>query len=406
MTKTDKKWKFIVNFLYLAILVGILYVVITRFFSILLPFLIAMCVAMMLQRPINAITKKTPLKRGPVSAISVSLLCILLLGVLFLLGFYAVVKLRGFAAFLGEKMNNFPELVREIEAWVLSLVARLPERFSTTMSGSVAAFFENIAENGLTSIPMDSSGFQWSSLISKGGDILIGTVGQVPTLIIACVITVIASVFITSDYDRIRAFILHQLSDDGCAKIIRAKQLCVSTVLKMVKAYGIIFLITTLELSIAFYILRFIGVYNSDYLFIIAVLIAVVDIIPVLGTGTVLIPWGIISLLGDKIGLGIGLLVTYAVILVIRQILEPKLVAGQVGLPPIVTIVSMYVGTKTLGVLGFFILPFLVILVAELNKAGVIHFFKNMHDDTPAQEEPPPQSAADDTLPPPAPAPE
>ena len=69
------------------------------------------------------------------------------------------------------------------------------------------------------------------------------------------------------------------------------------------------------------------------------------------------------------------------VILVIRQILEPRLVAGQVGLPPIVTIIAMYIGTKTIGVLGFFILPFVVILIKELNDHGIIHLFKSAGGD-------------------------
>ena len=112
-------------------------------------------------------------------------------------------------------------------------------------------------------------------------------------------------------------------------------------------------------MSIALSVLKLIGVYTSEYLFVMAFLIALVDIIPVLGTGTVLIPWAVVSLLTGKVGLGIGLLITYAVVLVIRQILEPKLVSGQIGLPPIVTITSMYVGTKIVGVFGFFIVPLL-----------------------------------------------
>ncbi len=74
--------------------------------------------------------------------------------------------------------------------------------------------------------------------------------------------------------------------------------------------------------------------------------------------------------------MGIGLLVLYVVITVIRQIIEPKLVAGQAGLSPIVTIIAMYVGTKTIGILGFFILPFCVILINKFNEAGIIHLFK------------------------------
>ena len=125
-----------------------------------------------------------------------------------------------------------------------------------------------------------------------------------------------------------------------------------------------------------------------------AVLQSIIDIIPVLGTGTVLIPWAVYSLITGNFPLGIGLIVVYAVILVIRQIIEPKLVAGQVGLSPIVTIIAMYVGTKLLSVVGFFILPFTVILIKKFNDEGIIHLFKGKE---PAQVTAPADAVADPT---------
>lgn len=99
-----------------------------------------------------------------------------------------------------------------------------------------------------------------------------------------------------------------------------------------------------------------------------------------------LIPWAIYSFINENVSMGIGLLIIYAIILVVRQIIEPKLVAGQAGLSPFVTIAAMYIGTKTLGILGFFILPFAVIVIKQLNDEGIIHIFKTS-----------PQPAAEDT---------
>ena len=93
-----------------------------------------------------------------------------------------------------------------------------------------------------------------------------------------------------------------------------------------------------------------------------SIIIALIDIVPVLGTGTVMIPWSIYSFVTGEIGMGIGVLVIYAIISVIRQIIEPKLVAGQVGISPIITIIAMYVGIKVFGAIGIFILPFIVII--------------------------------------------
>ena len=99
--------------------------------------------------------------------------------------------------------------------------------------------------------------------------------------------------------------------------------------------------------------------------------------IPVLGTGTILIPWAAYSLIVGNYALAIGLAIIYAVITVIRQIVEPKLVAGQLGLSPVVTITSLYLGLKIFGVLGMIIAPILVTMLKVLNDEGIIHIWKS-----------------------------
>lgn len=388
MNVTRKRYRFIINFLYFAIILGAAYFLFDRFLSLFAPLLVAGGVAMILKKPIAFIDRKTPLKRGIISVVLVLFLLCFGIALVGLLGFKLAVELKGFVTYAYERISDLPQLILAVKNWILGVLANLPASFGSDISATVASFFDNLAENGLAGINVSPDMLNWSSLLSTGGDILTGTIGRIPTLVISFVITIISTVFICTDYESIRGFIFRQFSPENGSKIVHAKQICVSTMLKMIKAYGLIFIITSVEMSIAFSILKLIGVYKSDYLFVMALLIAVVDIIPVLGTGTILIPWGVISLLTGKIGLGIGLLVTYAVVLVIRQVLEPKLVSGQIGLPPIVTITSMYIGTKTLGIFGFFLLPFFVTIINELNKDGIIHLFKvKKNSDAPAEEE-------------------
>ncbi len=387
-TKTDKRWHFIVNTAYFVIILGLAYFLFDRCLSLFLPLLVALFVAMILKRPIAYIDKKTPFKRGLISVVLVLSVLGLGVGLLVLLGFEVAPEIKGFFTYAYSRINDLPQLILTFKNWLLGVLANLPESFTADLSVTVSDFLDNIAENGLAGLNVKPDTFNWTSLISTGGDILINTVGQFPSFVISCVITVISCIFVCTDYEHIRDFILAQMSEENGRKLRHAKQLAVGSMWKMVKAYGIIFLITAFEMTIALSVLKLIGVYKSDYLFIIAILIAVVDIIPVLGTGTVLIPWGVISLLTGKVGLGIGLLITYAVVLVIRQVLEPKLVSGQIGLPPIVTITSMYVGTKVLGVFGFFIMPFFVTILNEMNKAGIIHLFNSAEKDAVADGEP------------------
>jgi predicted PurR-regulated permease PerM len=120
------------------------------------------------------------------------------------------------------------------------------------------------------------------------------------------------------------------------------------------------------------------NIYTGGYIVIISLLTAIIDIIPVFGTGSVLIPWAIISFITGNYAQGIGLLVLYAVITVIRQVLEPKLVAGQLGLPPFLTLMAMYIGSQLFGVLGIFLLPLSIITIKALNDEGIIHLYKPM----------------------------
>ena len=100
------------------------------------------------------------------------------------------------------------------------------------------------------------------------------------------------------------------------------------------------------------------------------------DVLPVLGTGGIVIPWGVLSLLSGNLFLGIGLLITYVIITVIRNIVEPKIVGAQLGLHPVVTLIAMFVGVNAFGFLGIFGLPILISLVNHLNNKGIIRIFK------------------------------
>jgi predicted PurR-regulated permease PerM len=134
-----------------------------------------------------------------------------------------------------------------------------------------------------------------------------------------------------------------------------------------------IMLITFSDISIGLFLLKLLNVYSGGYILIIAILTAIVDIVPVLGTGTVVIPWAAYNLFVGNYSLAIGLFALYLIITVIRQIIEPKLVATQLGLPAFLIITSMFIGSQIFGVFGIFILPITVLTLKLLNDEGIIH---------------------------------
>lgn len=134
------------------------------------------------------------------------------------------------------------------------------------------------------------------------------------------------------------------------------------------KAEGILVLIAFAQVLLGLYILKAIG-FTIEYPFLAAMGIAFVDALPILGTGTVIIPWAFISAINGDIKLAIGLLVIFAVISVVRQFVEPKIVSNNLGVHPIFTLIAMYTGFKIIGIVGLLIGPVALIVIKSVYGA-------------------------------------
>ena len=128
--------------------------------------------------------------------------------------------------------------------------------------------------------------------------------------------------------------------------------------------------ITLVELSVGLLILR------VNFAIPLAALIAVVDILPVLGVGTVLLPWAAMSCISGDFFRAIGLVMMYVIITIVRQVLEPKVISTQIGLFPLVTLLSMYVGLKLFGFFGMVGFPLVLIVITALQKDGKIRIWQ------------------------------
>lgn len=377
----EKRKAFLINFLYFAFFVAAFYLFMKYAFGVVYPIIIAFFMAMILQRPVNFITKKTPLKKGFAGTLLSLAIFAVLIALIGLLGAKIVVEVKDFAASLMARFENIESAVTKIGDWIgnLSLVKKLPEGIKASLLDTVNSVVSKItASSAADSAQIGaqaSKGFDFS-ILSTPLSAVWGTAKQIPSIIVGFIITIIATCFMTADYERVRGFIMNQIPAEKREKISKAKRITLTSVAKILKAYALIVLITTTELAIGLYILTLLKLYSGDYVILISIIIALIDIIPVLGTGTVLIPWAVYSLITGNVGFGIGLLVLYVIILIIRQIIEPKLVAGQVDVSPVLTISAMYIGTKCFGVLGIFILPLACIVIKLLNDEGVIHLFK------------------------------
>lgn len=382
-TTVEKRRALLINVAYFALIIGAFYLFMRYAFWTVSPFIFAFFIAMLLQRPVSAVTKRTPLKKGFVSFIAMLFIAIFFIGLVALAGTTVFTELKGFVSKLTETFKSIPEFISRAESWLLGLLEPLPDAIESSLATSVNELAESLlsafSQHGVTFSAPDkapSMQFDFSALLTPLSGV-ISTASKLPAFLISIIVFFIATCFITADYDRIVSFIKRQLPEDKRAALTKTKVLTLSTLGKMIKAYCLIICITFTEILIGLTALNLLGFYSGSYRVVISLCIAVVDIFPILGSGTVLIPWGIISLLRGNIGLGIGLLVLYVIITVLRQYIEPKLVAGQLGLPPVATLVAMYLGLKIFGVPGIFMLPLMITVLKVLNDDGVIHLWKS-----------------------------
>ena len=401
MQEVEKRKKAIINVIYFAMIFVIGFLVVRYALSVCLPFVIAFAFAAILQKPKNFLVKKAHFKNGAAAGLCVFLALLIVTALISLVGVRIFDEIKGFISYIGAQLKNLDEVVNNIETWLMNLISSLPEFLSKTLKESASDLFSSIREylsgesNNLSSSITSSIGekfeFSWITGPLSG---VISTAKQLPTVLLSVLISIIACCFMTSEFAEIKAFIVCQFPEHRRKDLSRAKNILRTSLGKMGKAYLLIMLITFLEVSVGLTVLKLLGIFSSSYIMLIAAGTAIVDIIPVLGTGTVLIPWAAYSLITGDVSLGIGLLVLYAVISIIRQIAEPKLVAGQLGLSPIVTIISLYLGLKIFGVLGMFVTPLLVIMLKLLNDEGIINIWKSpvklkAEDDTAAKTDAP-----------------
>ena len=359
----DRK-SFIVNFVYFGIIVGLYYFTIRYAFGYVFPFVFAAALAVFLQPPVRFISRKLKIKaHGFISTVLVLLIVVLVVGALALIISALLGEVKEFLDYSLSRFKSIDEIVESVRDWLMSIAVSLPKGIGSAVSLKINDFFNNFSTEGAE---LDLS--MLSTPISGAW----GFVKGLPSFVVSIIVTIISCFFMTSEYDLIRDMILKILPENKGRNLVKAKNTVTKGIGKLVKAYATIMVITFTEVFLGLNLMKLIGVYDGGYIAVIALVICVVDIIPVFGTGTVLIPWAIYSLFTLNFGMGIGLIILYAVITVLRQVIEPKLVANQVGLPSIVTIMAMFLGARVFGAFGILLLPLTVVVVKLMYDEGII----------------------------------
>lgn len=198
---------------------------------------------------------------------------------------------------------------------------------------------------------------------------LIMIIMKIPSIMFDLIFVIMTSLFMLLDYPRI---------DNLLIKRYPVVSLVVDTTKEvfsnLFKAYFIIMIVTFFELWVVFLIIQL------EHSMVLACIIAIFDFLPLLGIDMIMIPWIVICAFTNKISLALGLLVIYLVIVITKNILEPKLIAKGLGISPLVSLIGMYLGMKVLGFVGLIIVPIILVIVIQVIKVKMNYDILNKQE--------------------------
>ncbi len=323
----------------------------------LLPFLLALALSAMVEPTVQRLRRFLRVRRSFAAAVVTTALLLALGGVVAALLLRLGVELRQWSDKLPEAIAGFPAVWNRLLDQVGEWYAASPAVIRTALD----ALAGQLMEEG-PSLAGSVGGWLMSAASSM--------LSALPDAGLFLVTTILAVYFTSLNYPAILAFLKRQLPAAWQAKCRNAAQCFRSTILKWMRAELLLILATFVILLVGFIWM------GLDYALLAAVFTALVDALPVLGTGTVLFPWALGSLLMGDTGRALALMALYAVGLIVHTLLEPRLLAGQVDLPPITALLAMYVGFHFMGVGGMILLPVLLLLLKQFQDAGVIKLWK------------------------------
>ena len=307
---------------------------------LILPFLIAFLFAALLRVPIKILHERTGIKKKILGGAMV-LTAVLAVGfTVFLVISRLINEITRFAVSVSENAERY---VGDIFDFIDSIAEKIP--FIEAIGGDLS---ETVADSVRNMIS------QWAS---KLPELIAGFIGMIPEIILFTVILIMASYYFCADYEGITEGFFSFLPDRARVFLVNLKRRLADTGVSYLKSCLVLMFITYVELLIGFLML------DIQYAFTLALIIAAVDMLPILGVGTALIPWSLWTWFSGDTYTAVGLIVINVTVTVVRRFIEPRVISSGIGLSPLTTLFAMYVGFRLFGFTGLFFSPLVAILI-------------------------------------------
>ncbi|MBR1660582.1 MAG: sporulation integral membrane protein YtvI [Oscillospiraceae bacterium] len=309
------------------------------------PFLLAWAAAAVMEPAVARLCRQG-LPRGVAAGICSLAFFTALLALLWLLGTRVLGEVGELLPRLPALLGSLTATLRRWQAVADGLAARAPEGVAALLDGAVAGLTDSLSR-----LP--------GALTGRVLGAVSGFAAAAPSVLLFSVTAVIGSYFISACYPSLLHSAARLLPDRFLCRARLLRRDLRRTLGRWLKAQGLMSLIICGVLAAAFLLL------GVRYALLLALLTALVDALPVLGAGTVLLPWALYELLTGKVPLALGLAVTYAAVTVLRSAIQAKLLGDQLGLHPLATLAAIYAGWTLWGVMGMVVFPILAICVKQ-----------------------------------------
>ena len=331
----------------------------------LFPFVLAFIFSMITQPIAKFINRKTHLSAKVSTIISIVAFFLVLFGLISIVSIKFIEEIYNLSKNLRGSSAQFNELWNKSLDQGFVYIDYLPKEFITQIQSYTGEFINFAARSATTFVNQT-----------------IRFITSIPTLIVYTSITILSTLLMSIDKNDIVKFLEHQFPISWLNKIYNIKRDILSVFGSYLRAQLILVTICFFELLIALNLFLFLGL-NVKYPLIFSIVISLIDALPILGAGAILIPWSIFSFITGDIKLGFAIFILYVIVLAVRQLLEPKLISQKIGVHPLVTLVSMYSGFKLLGIVGFLIGPIVMIILKNVfSKELENGFFREIFEDT------------------------
>ncbi len=350
----DKSITFSKKLIYISAFIALFYFALKYaipFIAVLtLSLLLSACVVFVSQR----LSKKLRISEKLLSLIIISLFFVIIGGGLILCVIRIVGECEDLLIWLSANRGAINDhFIKLLSLW-RNILEKIPLLDKESDIGIYAEAMLSSALDHLISFAIKQIGALFSELIR-----------MTPMLFMSVIAFIMSCFYLTADREKIAGWLKNILTIELQKSFLKTSKRLSKAFISYARSYLIIFILTFFEALLGLLVIR------APFAFLMSLIIALVDILPIFGSGTVLVPWSIFCIISGKYGMGLSLLILYGIITLIRQIAEPRIIGAQLGLHPFITVCAMLLGMCAFGVGGAIFAPMAVLLIKEL------FFYKN-----------------------------